>query len=69
MRKSDKIIYASRPIMVVTDRQTDQPKSYSLEENLTESVVNGPRLRSSGKKRKPPKMEAASFFEALLTLY
>jgi len=55
--------------MVVTDRQTDQPKSYSLEENLTESVVNGPRLRSSGKKRKPPKMEAASFFEALLTLY
>jgi len=39
MKKSDKIIYARRPVMVVIDRQTDPPKSYLLEDNnLTERV-------------------------------
>ena len=62
MRKSDKIIYAPRPIMVVTDRQTDPPKSNLLEENyLTKSVINGSGLRSSGKKRKPPEDGSCKF--------
>jgi len=67
MRKSDKIIYASRPVMVVTDRHPDPPKSNLLEENhRTESVVNGSRLRSSSKKRKPPEAGSCRFLQSTI---